>query len=209
MAHVVVDTSDLFALQTLERRLFRLDAFVPSRAVFPDQVFRRRFDAYRFLPFNDWYAAALDHARLLRFLRTVGDDTFYASCPPHFMVRPVACSTADSPGEFSRGFRHQLFGAPDNHGNEIGLAVSGQTFLFSRSVHWAEVHDITHDVIIVGLSDPVRSAWELAFQGDCYDVNGAINRLNQMHAGISVSDAVMQKLRRNYPAGRITPAGEA
>ena len=43
MAHVVVDTSDLFALQTLERRLFRLDAFVPSRAVFPDQVFRRRF----------------------------------------------------------------------------------------------------------------------------------------------------------------------
>lgn len=122
--------------------------------------------------FNDWFADVADYNCLINFLNATGEKVFYASCPHYFMVNPVKFTNKTKHDEFQKGIRHHIAGARPNVANEIGILVSGQTFYYGESERWAMVLDISNNLVIVGLDATTVVAFERAFEGKFFDVQG-------------------------------------
>jgi hypothetical protein len=168
---VIYDEPGIFKCQVIERRLFNLDLFDTETAVFPRQVFNHRFDSYRFMGFNDWFHTAEDYNSLISFLNFIGETNFYASCPPPFLVNPVAFTIDATHGEFQKGLRYGQ--DKDNYSKDI--LTSPASFYYGERDKWAIVLDITNNLVIVGLMASVVEPFKIAFQDKIFDTEGIIH----------------------------------
>lgn len=213
---VIYDEPGIFKRQVAERRVFNLDLFNTETAVFPRRVFNRHFDSYRFMIFDDWFHTADDYGSLISFLNSIRETNFYASCPPPFLVNPVAFTSKATHEEFKQGIRYGH--SKDHHSKDI--LTSPETFYYGESERWAIVLDITNNVYIVGLEATTIDAFESAFEGKFFDEQGVIDWLmdwfKQFHqlSAESLYEAndkeqdTLNLVRRNYgnkslPASRI------
>jgi len=171
--NVIYDEPGIFKCQVIERRLFNLDLFNTEIAVFPQQVFNRHFDYYRFMVFNDWFAN--DYDNLTAFLNSTKETKFYASCPPPFLVNPVAFTSKATHEEFQQGIR---YGHNKDHYSK-DILTSPSTFYYGENDRWAIVLDITNNLVIVGLETTTVNSFESAFEGKFFDVEGVIDWMTE------------------------------
>ena len=170
-AKVIYDEPGVFRCQVIERRLFNLNLFDTEHAVFPHQVFNRRFDSYRFMIFNDWFRNVDDYNSLISFLHLIKETNFYVSCPPPFLVNPVKFTSKVMPDEFQQGIR---YGHNKDHYTK-DILTSPTAFYYGESDRWAMVLDVTNNLVIVGLEATTIDAFETAFKGKFFDVQEVID----------------------------------
>lgn len=159
-AKVIYDEPGIFRCQVIERRLFDLDLFNTERAVFPQQVFKQRFDSYRFMIFNDWFHSTEDYNSLITFLKSIGENIFYASCPPPFLVNPVAFTIDATHEQFQQGIRYG--NNKENYSKDI--LTSPASFYYGERDQWAIVLDISNNLVIIGLEAATLDNFESAFK---------------------------------------------
>ncbi len=170
-AKVIYDEPGIFRCQIIERRLFDLDLFNTERAVFPRQAFKRRFDSYRFMIFNDWFHSLEDYDSLITFLKSIGENTFYASCPPPFLVNPVAFTIDATHEQFQQGIRYG--NNKENYSKDI--LTSPASFYYGERDQWAIVLDISNNLVIIGLEATALDDFESVFEGKIFDVQRVID----------------------------------
>lgn len=170
-AVVIYDEPGIFRCQVIERRLFDLDLFNTERAVFPQQVFKGRFDSYRFMIFNDWFHSIDDYDSFITFIKSIGETNFYASCPPPFLVNPVAFTIEATHEQFQQAIRYG--NNKENYSKDI--LTSPASFYYGERDEWAIVLDISNNLVMVGLDAAMVGAFESAFEGKFFDVQGVID----------------------------------
>jgi hypothetical protein len=175
----ITEIEEIYQHQRMQGSLFSLDLFNPQFAVFPRHVFSTKFDAYRFLHFNDWFDRQDDFDYLIEFIELAGESEFFAACPPFCLLSPVKFSVDCSHSEFVKGFTYNWDAHSEHPANGIGLRMSPQTFMYGTNQAWAMVNDLTHDIVIVGLKTSVQTAFESAFSGKYFTIQGVVQKLEE------------------------------
>jgi hypothetical protein len=165
---------ELFAIHKIEEELFQTEDFNLQTALFPNYVFRKFFNYLVFLPFNDWFSESAEFKKLIKFTQEIEEKSFIMSCPPFYKICPI---------EFLEHCLHRTFLQTRSHLSEefsrfhtkgVGFLISPEVFMFSKGQTWAMVHDITNDLIIVGLDESVKSHFKSIFGSEVFSINGAL-----------------------------------
>ena len=176
MYEKLISIEDVYHQQQVEKTLFEIEQFKPEYAVFPKQVFRKRFSHYLFLTFNDWFNNGEDYSHLQRFLQALNESVFFASAPVFHLLNPVKFTADCSHQDFVKGFTYSFDGKPSSPADGVGLRLSSQSLMYGESQAWAMVHDLTHNLIIVGIEDEAYSHFKTSFSKS-FDIHGAIKQL--------------------------------
>jgi hypothetical protein len=180
MLKFITEYREIYEFQKVAHSIFYLDRFNPQTVVFSQQVFRKAFGAYLFLRFNNWFNDPADYQRLQDFCQIIQEPTFVADAPPFYLLNPVQFTVGCPHGVFVGGFTYHADHDQINHlACGIGLRTSPETFIYGESGRWAMVNDLTHDLIIVGLESSVLEAFQASFQGQFFDIHGAIGQLEE------------------------------
>lgn len=178
MFKLIADLKEIYQYQQIAKAVFVMDSFNPHKAVFPDQVFQKQFDRYLFLDFNDWFNESEDYKRLQGFCQGIKEPCFFADAPTFYLLNPVQFSADCTYSDFIKGHTYAFEPEVIEHqARNIGLRLSGETFLYGDSLTWAMVHDIVHNFVIVGLEDSVVETFKSSFHGLCFDIREVISKL--------------------------------
>jgi hypothetical protein len=175
MFKLISDPVDIYQQQQVEKSLFEMDLFNPQNALFPEQVFRKKFDKYFFLDFNDWFNEKEDYKRLQEFCQLIKEPFFFATAPTFYLLNPVKFPLDCTHIDFVKGFTYVF---DDEHlARNIGLRLSPETFIYGESLSWAMVNDLTHNFVIVGLDNSILNSFDSSFHEKYFDIHEVINKL--------------------------------
>jgi hypothetical protein len=184
MFKLTTDFADIYKHQQITNSLFKVELFSPQNALFPKQVFRKVFDKYLFLSFNDWFDELEDYEKLHDFCQLVKEHFFYADAPSFYLLNPVKFSSDCTHLDFVNGFTYvSKDGEAEHSAKNIGLRLSPETFIYGESLTWAMLNDLTHNIIIVGLDDIVLDAFKSSFHGKYFDIHEVIRKLETFQGG--------------------------
>lgn len=163
MKYIVSDNNLIFEYQKIERKLYDLDNFNPKTTAFPKPLFKKKFDKIVSLKSNDWFHSELDFNNLVAFVKSIGSDTFIASCSPYNLIAPIEVPVSASLEEYVDS--HSYKSVEGHQFQGVGIRKSLETFYYDKSAKWAIVSDLTNDITIVGLEKNIVKDFKKAFEG--------------------------------------------
>jgi hypothetical protein len=161
--------------EIVKNQLFNLQLFNPDFTVFPQQVFKEKFDEYWFMNLEDWFNNEDDFHCLCMFLQTINEPILSCAVPAFHNIPAIKIDT-------TKGYRHFIdeytfthkTNSPDN---QIGLRISPTGFWYGESLAWAIVSDLTNNMYIVGLKHDAALNFKTAFAGKYFDIHQVIKNM--------------------------------
>jgi hypothetical protein len=157
----------------MKNKLFNLELFNPDSTVFPNQVFKEKFDEYLFMNLEDWLNNENDFNCLHFFLEAINEPYLYCSVPECYQLPDLKI-------DHNKGYQHFIdeytfAGKP----NEIGLRISPTGFWYGESLDWAIVSDLTNNIFIVGLKNHAALNFKADFSGQYFDIHQVIKNMEE------------------------------
>ncbi len=156
-----------------KNELFNLHLFNPDFAVFPQQVFKEKFDEYLFMNLEDWFNNEADFNCLHFFLEAINEPKLYCAVPEYYQLPDLKI-------DHSKGYQHFIdeytFASQPN---EIGLRISPTGFWYGESLDWAIVSDLTNNIYIVGLKNHAALNFKTDFSGQYFDIHQVVKNMEQ------------------------------
>jgi hypothetical protein len=157
----------------VKQQLFNLHLFNPDYTVFPQQVFKQRFDEYWFMNLEDWFNNEEDYNCLKVFMQAINEPYLYCSAPDFYHCPDVKIDIHNtSHTQFINAYCLKNTGGA----NSIGLRVSPTGFWYGQSLDWAIVSDLTNNIYIVGLMHDAALNFKADFAGKYFDIHQLIKR---------------------------------
>lgn len=178
MSLLVKDIVDIKKYHDIENIIFDLKEFSPEEAVFPKQVFLKKFDRYYFLENQDWFSTSKSYNLLLSFVKANKSHHFYSSVPRYYLLNAIKVSVSNSVKEFVEA---QTYANELGSMSEVGLRSSPTVFYYDETKNWAMVEDITNNIIIVGVSENLVDDFKTIFKGLFSDIELYIKKLENFH----------------------------
>ncbi len=69
--------------------IFNVEKFSKDKAVFPENIFKIKFEYFGFLPYNDCFREVNDFDKLIDFLKGGNYKSFIVGCPPIYLIDSV------------------------------------------------------------------------------------------------------------------------
>jgi hypothetical protein len=155
----------------IKNRLFNLELFNPDFAVFPQQVFKGKFDKYLFMNLEDWFNNEDDFNCLHFFLESVNEPYLYCSMPGFYNLPDIKI-------DHRKGYKHFIDEYTfANDQNQIGLRISPTGFWYGENLDWAIVSDLTNNIYIVGLKNHAALNFKADFSGQYFDIHQVIKNM--------------------------------
>jgi hypothetical protein len=159
---------------SLKRQLFNLELFNPKITVFPQQVFKEKFDEYLFMNLEDWFNDEDDFNCLHFFLEAINEPLLFCSVPDHHNMLDLVI-------DHNKGYQHFIDeytfkNQPESREHAIGLRLSAEGFWYGGTKDWAIVSDLINNVYIVGLKRHAALNFKADFGDKCFDVREFISR---------------------------------
>jgi hypothetical protein len=161
----------------IKNQLFNLELFNSDFAVFPNQVFKEKFDEYLFMNLEDWFNNEDDFNCLHFFLEAVNEPFLYCAVPEFYKIPDLKINHA-------KGYQHFIdeytfTNKATSNEYEIGLRISPIGFWFGESLDWAIVSDLTNNIYIVGLKRDAALNFKADFSGKYFDIHQLIKNLEE------------------------------
>jgi hypothetical protein len=158
----------------LKSQLFNFDLFNPKVTVFPEQVFKEKFDEYLFMNLEDWFNDEDDFNRLHFFLEAINEPFLYCSVPAHYNLPDLKI-------DHNKGYQHFIdeytfINRPESPMHPIGLRISPEGLWFGETADWAIVSDLINNIYIIGLKQHAALNFRADFGDKCFDVRQFISR---------------------------------
>lgn len=148
-------------IRLAEKDLFLVNSFSKEIALFPNKVFAKEWSYTYFLTFNDWFHNEKDYCAFQKFLRSIGSSYFISSTPPIYNIPPIKINVNSSVSQYND--EHTMMLSSDTQLKGIGLRISPEVFYFDHSNKWAILADLTHNLTICGMDEPIVSHFKDAF----------------------------------------------
>lgn len=168
--------SEIQKCRIIEHEIFNLKKFNKEFTVFPDKIFKKKFDKYYVLTINDWFHSKSDYCDLISFLKNVESFSFYASCPEFYEIHPIKIFIKDS---FETYVTKHTYSDLENENKGIGIRKSGETFYYDDKKNWAILNDITNDLTIIGLQNQINERFLKSFKGKVRNINDLSNKYDE------------------------------
>ncbi len=161
----------------IKNQLFNLHLFNPDFAVFPDQVFKEKFDEYIFMNLEDWFNNADDFNCLHFFLEAINEPFLHCAVPEYYKLPNLKIDHAKGLQHFidEYTFANKL----TSNENKIGLRISPTGFWYGESLDWAIVSDLTNNIYIAGLKHAAALNFKTHFSGKYFDIHQIIKNLEE------------------------------
>ncbi len=161
----------------MKEKLFNLHLFNPKFAVFPQQVFKEKFDFHYFMYFNGWFNDAPDFDLLRVFLEAINEPFLYCSVPDFYNCPDIAIDMSLGHSNFVS--QYLMEGYTGHINQHIGLRISPEGFWHGKSCDWAMVSDVTNDIIMVGLKADAALNFRADFEGKYFDIKQVIQNMEE------------------------------
>lgn len=172
-----INASSQSKIREIENELFNVDFFNANKTVFPEKVFKKKFDKYYFLDSSDWFSSKDEFAKLMSFVKENGETNIYNTVPNFQNINGIEISTEYSYKDY---VSQQIFeNDADKTLNGIGLRKSPEMFYFGNSKKWAIVFDLTNNIFIVGLENDLINSFEKTFKGQFKNIKEYVEFLER------------------------------
>jgi hypothetical protein len=197
MTRRISNIQELGNQRDIEQSIFWLEEFTKEKALFPEQVFRVIFETYVFLPFKDWFINESDYSAFTSFLKNVGEEVFFIACP-YCNLPTLEISSLASLEVYINALLFRFKDLEDTADYNSGMTRSPEVFFYGRNQNWAMVHDISHNLIVIGLKRSQYSAFTSAFGDQCMSAQSSVKYLEDLHGGAEMSSQDVQRVMHNY-----------
>jgi hypothetical protein len=181
MNFLIKNIEQICKYQRLERTIYNLNHFNPTVVVFPNQVFKQKFDQYYFLKDQDWFHLEVDFKKLISFVQQMGSTVFIASCPPFQMIHAIEVPVTATHQEYIAN--HTYSQIPDHEDKGLGIRKAHESFFYDESGKWAIVSDFAHGIMIVGLEKEAIKPFQTCFKGLFSEIEKFLEGLEGFQGG--------------------------
>jgi hypothetical protein len=179
----------------MKNKLFNLKLFTPEVAVFPKQVFKKKFDVHLFMNLEDWFNNAEDYNDLRCFLEAINEPYLYCAVPDCFGCPDFRIETSKKHADFVAAYTRNSNDATD----ALGMRMSPTGFWYGQSEDWAMVSDLTNNIYIVGLDFAAALNFKADFPEKYFDVHQYLQREIDINAKLGIAvNLTDKKVRRRY-----------
>lgn len=154
-----------------KEKLFNLHLFNKSKMVFPEMVFKTKFDCHLFMNIEDWFNNEDDYKDLQCFLEAINEPFLYCAVPEIYNCVDLKIDIKTNHKDFVNSYLQNT-----KNDLEIGLRISPEGFWYGQSNDWAIVSDIINNIFIVGLNKHAALNFKADFPYKYFDATTYIAR---------------------------------
>ncbi|MCX6215606.1 hypothetical protein [Spirosoma sp.] len=177
-------------IQQIEKKLFTTETFHYNRD-FAEFPFRRPFDYYYFGEHNRLFRRESDYQVLTTFLRAINSTSFFISAPAYAALYPLEMSVEcpfsiyrDTPAYILEELMDSGPRPLQHPRSGVGFVTIPHVFMFDKTQQWAMLNDDGNQVVTIGISQPIKTQFEQAFNSlPLVSAGEALSIMERFHGG--------------------------
>lgn len=178
---IINDPESVYNYQKIESELYNVKELKPNVALFPNQVFNKKFDHYFFLNENGWFNSEDEFSELKTFIHKSKTKSMIASAPVFYLLNAIEITEETTHTEYIVNHTYSEFEHPEK---KLGLRKSHESFYYDKDKKWAMFGDFTHNVVIIGVLNEHKVALGESFKDKLLSIDNFLTFLEKSQNSI-------------------------